>query len=856
MNCLVNIRSVQASPDGQFSIGANMVSAFLVTDTKYSDSDPKHKHLPDNKKFKLGSIRSAFFYLEMPQLYPLLYHECAHLQFNWDKKAVDDEGEFFKTRRKIKETLEETVEYSHFEKINGWSNFVDEICADAMAVALGGISYVNALVMQIMGQSPACFFYSDPNLPLEQWAKQPVYDVVYPATDEYFWEARLKLALHFLKTISIPSVKNGSKESDDSNNQAWLEAVELGIKIYQQGGEAVFASNRVSQQHQDFWQYRKSLNDWVYRTIKDCELSNTNTIAIPNSFFTGKYWISSNFIDTVLTPYVRHFEEQFFAKHDHCVNDVIKPCKYKDEDKDKDKDKDKDIRIEYLVFHVKWYLSKRIIKEINIFSKENIHKEKVSKNSSLQSFTYSYANFIQDSSIGIFRLSLEWFVARNDLIAIFADYLEDSETIRAQYDKLFPVDDTKYDGLKIELDRYANGDSEAKEEIISALRHQKNYDLNTKPQIIKAINGFIKDYMDKHVVKCFKQLYDNEAGINIGTFTFGTFSKNRIHKHQKNESLYLKGATAVYDYYINVNTLINNPKYQHENVDMPYDYNSEKTFAYGSLGEKDGESKPSQSSLYFISGDYDFAHHQDGITSSEFTCHPYRQIPILTKSRTVLDLCKHYKKDDAYIYRQPWGRVSLIKFRYRWEMYHLAEYLNNQHYRSRLHLSSAWEDGILITWHETVENFWKEGYQNGPLSIHNALDSQSSLILFKLQAGTKKPVTAHNDEEIAVKINSYNKTGLYELIKEETEPKGEKDGKKTCWIFKNAHLSQGRFDYTVEWNADTPEKLASSLFSLPASFWYGITHINTAFGYKFDEYEPYFVSEITADMFPLIKKKK
>lgn len=825
----------------------SMVTAFLVTDPK---------HLGVNKNFKLGSIRSAFFYLEMPQLYPLLYHECAHLQFNWDKEAVNDEGEFFKTRRKIKETLEETVEYCQFEKINGWSNFVDEICADAMAIALGGISYVNALVMQIMGQSSACFFYSDPNLPLQKWAKQPIYDLVYPATDEYFWEARIKLAMLFLKKICISSVKNEPKECEELNNQAWLKAVELGIKTYQQGGETIFASNRISQQHQDFWQYRKSLNDWVYETIKDCNLPDT--LVIPNSVFTGKYWIRYNFIDTVLIPNVRNFEGQFFTKHSHCENEVTKLCQYKDEDEGKD------IRIEYLVFHVKWYLSKRVIKEINIIGKTNIVDKKNSKNKSLQTFTYSYANFIQDCSTGVFRLALEWFVARNDLIAVFADYLEDSETIQAQYKKLFSDSNST---LEIELNNCKNGDSKAKENIICDLRHQKNYDQNSKPKIIKDINSFINKYMDDNVVKCFEQLNKNDTRINIGTFTFGTFSKNRINSNNDNKSLYLNGATAVYDYYMNVNKCINNQKIYDTNIDMPYDYISGNKFSYGSINVEE-ENKPSQSSLYFITGDYDFIHHQDGITSSEFTCHPYRQIPILTKSRTVLDLCKHYinNNNEDYIDRQPWGRVSLIKFRYRWEMYHLAEYLKQQDYRSRLHLSSAWEDGILITWHKDVSNFWKEGYEKGPLSIHNTLDSQSSLILFKLKAGelktgeTRKPVAAHDkEEEIRFDINPSNKTDLYELIKAKTKPKKDESepkrkDEKEHWIFKNAHLSHGRFDYTVVWDANTPKELASSLFSLPASFWCNITHINTAFGYKFEIYEPYFVSEITANMFPSIKK--
>ena len=38
MNCLVNIRSVQASPDGQFSIGANIIGYHRIAEFDWVDS--------------------------------------------------------------------------------------------------------------------------------------------------------------------------------------------------------------------------------------------------------------------------------------------------------------------------------------------------------------------------------------------------------------------------------------------------------------------------------------------------------------------------------------------------------------------------------------------------------------------------------------------------------------------------------------------------------------------------------------------------------------------------------------------------------------------------------------------------
>ena len=832
----------------------SMVNYFFVKDRNPKTNKEEH--------YKLGSIRSAFFYLEMPQLYPLLYHECAHLQFEWDTEAVEDKGVFFINRRNAIKTLEEQCIIYHVDIQGGWENFVGEICADTLAISLGSISYFTALVMQLMGQGSGCFFYSDSSLPLQEWAKQPIYDLEQPETQEYFWQARLMLALNCLE-------KEHPQDLEEPDNKQWLKAVKAGINAYHQGGKAVFTAQRVSAQHQEFWQYRKLLNDWVFKTIKKCNLPDSIDKDIRrDKIYSNKYQLDKSVIKDVLSPSVQNFEKQFFNKNHKYRN---KSCEHSISLR---AENGKTASIEYLTFHVKWYLSKRVIKEITSI------KEGTSKNESLETFTYTYANFICDSSTSIFRLALEWLIARNDLYNTFIDYLGDREAIKVQFKKLDLVPPALEDKLK-----EIASDEKAKKKLIHHLRYRsksknlKNWEVN---KVIKELDIFIEQYMKENIVACFKKLHveNDDKQVSIGTFTLGSFSKHRIISIDPTKSLYLEGVKAVYDNYQAIKQSINNPGMLCNHAGMPFDYKNNEKFFLPDIG-----SESNQSQLYFITGDYDFMHHQVGITPSEFTCHPFRKQPILTKSRTVLDICKHFKDEKGNeIERQACGRISLIKFRYRWEMYHLATYLKKQPYRSRLRLSSAWEDGVLSTWHKDVDIFWKEAYHQWGSQVEpgGSMDTQSSLILFKLDDNSEvgenrnPPVSVHNGTRIGFdKINvTDKKLELPEIIKElsersaglssinssETEegstnnPTIPDENKKTN-IFKNVYISQGRFDYTIEWDVKNPMDLAKLMFRLPDEFWKNIAHINTAFVQnKNNVADSLFISEISINMFPPIKK--
>lgn len=296
---------------------------------------------------------------------------------------------------------------------------------------------------------------------------------------------------------------------------------------------------------------------------------------------------------------------------------------------------------------------------------------------------------------------------------------------------------------------------------------------------------------------------------------------------------------------------------------MPWDYEDNKAFSYQN---KSNINEPAKTGLYFITGDYDFMWYQNDITPAESITHPPNTLAMLTKSRAVLELYKPQKNtDDKYPDRQSWGRISLVKFRYRWEMYILSEKLKDESFRARLWLSSAWEDGVLITWHETSnelidKSFYGSSLKTGAVS-GGTMDAQSSLLLFKILQKDIDNVkiytakTCDNKSDLTPKTIILTENQLESILKE----------LKTKGIFRKITSTTGRFDYVVEWNAKTTKDLADAMLSLPAIFWENIAHINTSFRLlnldipHFSDWpnkEALFVSEITANMFqPVVPQK-
>lgn len=799
----------------------SMVSSFKV-------KDHNRRNASKEEIYQLGSIRSAFFYLEMPQLYPLLYHECAHLEFESDADIKNDPGKFFTNRKEALQSLRESSQQLPAINDDFWDNYIDEIWVDMVAINLGGLPYLTALTLQLFGQSAGHFFDSDPNTPVQDWTNHSIYDLEQPTQADYFWQARLKLAIHWLKAVR-PEESVADHCKIEMNTQ-WLEAIDEGIQAYHRGGQHIFAAKRVSAQHETAWIYRGKLNQWVLDTLKPYQVGYKGGLACQlskNKTYSHKYWISTNLIEQVIKPIVQQFEKRFFDGNECSYDKRVdgKPILPTTESSAR--------RIEYLPFNIKWYLSKRIMKELF---------DKGPNPQAINTFTFAYANYIRNDGGAAFRIALEWVMARIELNLAIADYLEEPTKVALQIKKLSQFDNGQ---LILKLDQLP--DKEAKE-LVRHLRYQKSYNEGTPApkdiaDSIGEIDAFIEQFMKVYVDDQLRNVH--KEGARIGTMMLGVLDK-KASTSASDES-YIDFAQCANRYYVDTLNGINNPSDYDGDIPMPFDYKRQKPFAYDINDIFDH--KPGKSGMYFITGDYDFMLHQEGITPSECVFHPVNNCALLTKSRTVLDLYSSEIDSNSSDpkERQPWGRISLIKFRYRWEMYILAEQLKQQPFRARLRLSSAWEDGILITWHKDEQDFLNEAiFKNIPTGAvqNGSMDAQTSIILFKINLEGKSFYGHNNDRINLAAKQKLSANTLGEII----------DAMIAQKVFKQAQATTGRFDYIVEWCATTPQELATAMLTLPPAFWQHIDRINTNFRFRFkanaDQDTPgVFISEIACDLF-------
>ncbi|KJV07130.1 hypothetical protein VZ94_06860 [Methylocucumis oryzae] len=709
---------------------------------------------------------------------------------------------FLRIAKKAVNSLEESAESLGWNRSGFWNEFTEEIWADSIAITLAGVPYLTALTMQILGQGSGQFFYSDPSISLQEWAKQPIYDLESPEQDRYFWQARLKLVIDSLENIHEESCK---KEM----NKQWLEAIKKGINWYQHGGKLVFTTKRTTQRHEQLWEYREELNDWVYKTIVKYQGDSRNIVK-KYKFLSTKYSISSEFMTKVITPVVKNFDKRFFTNSGQC-----------EYGKDYDASDKSMLRIEYLPFHIKWYLSKRIIMELAL------------KEQDIRTFTFAYANYIRNDGSAAFRLALEWILARNELNIAYADYLEEDQgkIIKPLFDERFDRNNTyscKLDKIKIELKKIGK-----LQDFITQIRYQKFYNSDFEKKIAveydfyNELMNLTDSFMGQRVNKLLVEMHTQDDGASIGMFTFGSLTKQ--------QSKTLKNASKeVYDYYQEALNSLNNPKLFGEKIEMPkrYGKSGEEKFSYGNQINEERGNTPQKNGLYFVTGHFDFIHFQKGITAGECTARQTKKLTALTNTRTVLDLCVNDKAN-----RDVWGKVSIIKFRYRWEVYWLAEQLKTKNFRFRLMLSSGWEDAIFVTWHDAPDKFWEEGF----LKL-KTMDSITCVLLFKVDKSGQV-------------IDLQSVTGMCICDKSEQYPFEMDLGSfiKTNNDFTNHFKTLGRFDYIYEWCASTPRELVEKMILLPEEFWGSVTHINTTLRLRMDSGKPVFFSEITTNSFPEIK---
>ncbi|WP_431100040.1 hypothetical protein [Roseateles noduli] len=246
---------------------------------------------------RFATVRSAYFYLELPILLPLLYHECAHIAVSnsaFDRPTPDaDRHGFLDARERAVLSLRlasfpdvgAPVSYENF-----WDHFTEEIWADAVAIALGGRAYLTALTLQLVGLSGEDNFdhYNLDRDALHELDSlgtfvRRKYPEPHPREDvAFFWEARLLIASDLLALADSAASKEtgvGPKPAGSGTRNpgspadpdaAWIFAIRRLLSAYHGSGHQAHHRDGTSARHEALWDYRWELNQWVRETTMRC----------------------------------------------------------------------------------------------------------------------------------------------------------------------------------------------------------------------------------------------------------------------------------------------------------------------------------------------------------------------------------------------------------------------------------------------------------------------------------------------------------------------------------------------------------------------------------------------------------
>ena len=202
------------------------------------------------------------------------------------------------------------------------------------------------------------------------------------------------------------------------------------------------------------------------------------------------------------------------------------------------------------------------------------------------------------------------------------------------------------------------------------------------------------------------------------------------------------------------------------------------------------------------------------------------------------------------------GRLTLFRFRYRWQWLEVFEFVKAREYRLHpiLWLSSGWEDAILITWHRSENEYWR---QHGELLkvLGDDVECQSNAIVPDLLKENtevtfpkwKKDVTSNDSRETWVNsiLCGERNAKIEPFCEERREQRGlndytiygrnEDNDTRDQHVVERVNRRTGRYDYTIVWKRDQKRSnsglkdFAEIMQGLPTWFWRDIGRISTSY---------------------------
>lgn len=747
--CQRLIYDLIGAPDEQFE-GWRMDRRFVHTWTHDVTSMTRVIRTTNDSRetLKTTSIWSAYFYIDQPVLFPLLYHECAHSYSTRSAFPEDPDNISFNIWFEGKDQLAEELAYFKSNKISEgftnsfWLQYLGEIWADVIGVAQGGKSYLFALILQLTGQNnnseiPAKFFDYDEygeQISLNEIGLRECRDKQIPfpyPENSYLWETRVRLAIRTYEMLY------GDQDSI-------CKAFEHFIESWIESGSYLYDESRSTKDHQFFWGKRVEYNHWAEKIIWNSLKSLAHQISViknQNNYQAGFSLCQqgSKIINDALQKFCEsHFQLDHYHNHLN-VN-----------------------RLEDVSPAIRWELSKLVVAKLD-FSDPDINNKWID----------DFADFCRhDSSLG-FRLAYEWIMAQKDFVLTIAKICDEklnSTTktklnLGATYDNIRNVIDNKL----IDIDT---------REVNNLLLHQKwdNSDICKNPNL--------KDIFNRYKNSLASAL-DCQADISTkaGVFTFGV----------------IRPYSMPIDYCASHNLYAEFLQNDHQQRIGKV----EKVVCF--------KNKP-EIHIYAAMGEYSFASYEEYFTPTElnWTSSECKKsdAKVLSKPRFVIKLLNADLADKESIVK-----ISQLAFKHKWQWVDLYEKIRTHDLYSTnvdMYLSSAWEDVILISHHNSMEDV---------LSFQNEFKLEYNLWQ-DVHSNFAKRISLNPDLKIPKPSTQSNEFMPLQKIHDLFKDLGATVSNRT-----------GRFDLTVDWNTGDLNTLLKYFEQIPIPLLKQISNIVTSASY-------------------------
>lgn len=627
----------------------------------------------ERSKVRFGMIRSAYFYLEQPVLFPLLYHECAHLHFPSDEETLSDKTDFFRNRRDAYQVLSQPgIGGSDYD--NFWDHYTEEVWADSLAIALSGRSYLAALTLQLFCAVDRTYFshedlHSDQVFSFDTLAEsdKKIFEAAFPIeSEQYFWEARVRVATRLCAKIY-----------PDKETLDFCQDINQILDEWHSSGKYVFNAEHNSIEHEKLWLYRSELNEWVANTLwlyleptltKLCEYRHVSTI---------------NYVSAICVSAIYTRVDAFLNIHFHAS-----PCS----------DIFSEERLENVALNVRLKVAGAVA-SIQLKAWDRPERNY---------WTKIFANWCRHDGSTAFRLALEWYLTRLSLVEEYVARLCAGKG-EEQHEACMP-------GII--------GSHE--DTLVSDLKSKKIFNLSIGGYSSvndRAVNKYIKDldlYADEVICAlCGISLEDIKVGrrqnlseVNVGTLSLGVLRTSEIVRNPPSpragleiKSPYMAAINRVREYFESTSQSISRM-----------------------IGSQVPSYRRKINDFHHMVGEYQFVTYVPGRTPTERDYYP-RDLPsILLKPRMVLQVLGEGIKPPSQSYI---GKVTLIRFQYRAKWFRLLQKIKAEalYLSPSMFISSAWEDVILVTWHASDEHLWNSIENLEIAVLSQDVDTQSSVIL-------------------------------------------------------------------------------------------------------------------------------